>query len=276
MRLPVNVIQYDNGENMKKVNVKEISRKSFWILALLVILYGIQHFINFLSYDYRGPSGLFVKLFAGVGLEENLSRFILWDILQIAITFICFTLFFRKTLKELGFNLLNLKAGMVYISRFFLVYPLIVAAIWFVIYRTAGSTALTGGVSDQPISYMVKDILVYSLLPGFGEEPLFRVFVIQILLTQVFRGTDLSDGSTRKWLIFISSAFFAYGHIYITSWAPFQVSLNVLQLVAAFALGIFYANTYIRTKSILPAVVCHNYSDFISRLGSYILFYFIK
>lgn len=77
------------------------------------------------------------------------------------------------------------------------------------------------------------------------------------------------------WIVFISAICFSYGHIYISSWIPFKITYNVLQLFSAFVLGIFYAITYIKTKSILTAVVCHGYSDLVVRLGNYILFYLI-
>jgi hypothetical protein len=39
------------------------------------------------------------------------------------------------------------------------------------------------------------------------------------------------------------------------------------QLITAMALGLFYALNYLKTDCVLAAVVCHNYSDFIMRLG---------
>lgn len=256
--------------------VKGFIRKGAWILILLIILYGIQHLVNYLSYDYRGPSGYIVNLISGLGLEEVFTRFILWDVLQIAITFICIRLLLKKSLKELGFNLKNHQSGIKYILVFFLTYPLIVTIAWFFIYQFAGTNALVGGIQNQPIDYVIKDLLVYGLLPGFGEEPLFRVFVIQFLLVTVFTGKDLSYKNTRLWIIIMSAICFAYGHIYIVSWAPFKINYDVIQLFTAFALGVFYAISYIKTKSILVAVVCHNYSDFIVRLGSYFLFYIVQ
>lgn len=265
----------DKWGSMILVKVKGVIIKSTWVIILLFILYSIQHLVNFLSYDYRGPSSSLVKVFSVIGIDEDVTRFILWDLFQVAITLIACKLFFKKTLKELGFNFHNLTSGIRYICTFLLIFPLILAIAWFIIYQWIGVDVLTGGVSDESIVYVIQDILVYGLLPGVGEEPLFRVFVIQFLLLTAFKEQDLSDRSTMIWVVLISAACFSYGHIYIVSWSPFTVTYNAIQLFTALVLGIFYAVTYIRTKSILTAVVCHNYSDFIYRLGNYILFYFL-
>ncbi|MBY9078762.1 CPBP family intramembrane metalloprotease [Paenibacillus sp. HN-1] len=257
------------------VKAKGVIIKVTWVIILLIILYSVQHLVNFLSYDYRGPSSSLVKVFSVIGIEGNIARFILWDLFQVAITIIGCKLLIKKTLKELGFNLHNLKSGVRYICTFLLIFPLIQAIAWFIIYKWMGMDALTGGVSNESIVYAIQDILVYGLLPGVGEEPLFRVFVIQFLLLTAFKEQDLSDRSTMVWVVLISAICFSYGHIYIVSWSPFTVTYSAIQLLTAFVLGIFYAVTYIRTKSILTAVVCHNYSDFINRLGNYILFYLL-
>lgn len=144
---------------------------------------------------------------------------------------------------------------------------------WLLIYRVGDVNLLLAGISNRPISYMVKDVLAFSLLPGFGEEPLFRVFVIQFLLGTMFEGKDLGDKGIRINIIILSAICFTFGHIFIVSWIPFTANYNIMQLVASFALGIFYAISYIKPRSILTAIVCHNYSDFIARLGGYILLY---
>jgi len=262
---------------MHLLKVKRWSRNSTWIFILLVLLYAVQHAVNFLSYDLRGPSQYLVKTISGIGLEEEFVRFALWDFFQICITLLCLKVFFKKPLHEMGFNLQNPKQATKYILHFVWVYPLLVAGLWLVIYNLAGADALVGGTREPSAAYMIKDVLMYGLLPGLGEEPLFRVLVIQFLLSTVFKEKDLSDRNTRLGIILISALCFAYGHIYIVSWVPFEITYTATQLLAAFGLGIFYAVTYIRTKSILAAVICHNYSDFIYRLGYYLCYYlFIK
>lgn len=264
------------GGNMNLAFVKDFIRKATWVLILLVILYIIQHLVNYLSYDYSGPSGYIVNVTSHIGVEEEFARFILWDVFLILLTLICIKLFFKKSFQELGFNLHNYKSGIKYILVFLLVYPVIVTLSWFLIYQFAGASALIGRVQNQSVDYIVKDLLLYGLLPGIGEEPLFRIFVIQFLLITAYAGNDLGNKVTRFWIIIISAICFAYGHIFIVSWAPFKINYDVIQLFTAFALGIFYAITYIRTKSILVAVICHNYSDFIARLGLYVIHYIMQ
>ena len=72
-------------------------------------------------------------------------------------------------------------------------------------------------------------------------------------------------------VVVLSALFFALGHVFVLSLSPLQLKYNVIQLVTATALGIFYAISYLKTGSILAAVVCHNYSDFIVRLGMYLV-----
>ncbi len=258
------------------MKVIDIIKKALWFIVLLILLYLIQHFVNFLTYDNNGPSTYLIKFFSPLGIQEEFIRFALWYVYQIIITFICFKLFFRKSLKELGFNFQNYKMGIKYISLFLIAYTLINAIACLIIYKLSGVDLLIAGLTNKPLSYIIQDILLYGTLPGLGEEPLFRVFVIQFLLITIFKGKDLSDKNTRIWIVIISAICFTYGHIYIVSWAPFRINYSVIQLFTAFALGIFYAITYIKTKSILAAVVCHNYSDFIYKLGSYMIFYLMK
>lgn len=157
-----------------------------------------------------------------------------------------------------------------------MLYPLVVAAAWLIIYKLAGIDSLIGGITQRSVEYIIKDLLIYGLMPGLGEEPLFRVLVIQFLLLTVYKGKEIDDKNIRIGIILISAICFAYGHIYIVSWAPFSVNYNVIQLVTSLGLGVFYAITYIKTKSILTAIVCHNYSDLVVRAGSYILFFWLQ
>jgi len=175
----------------------------------------MQHLFNYLAYDYRGPSGYIVNFFYDLGLEEVFTRFILWYVIQILVTLICIKLFIKRPLKEVGFNLYNHKSGLRYILVFIVAYPMIVSISWLLIYQFVGASAVIGRALNQPVDYMIKDLLVYGLLPGLGEEPLFRVFVIQFLLIKAFKEKDLDYMSTRLWIIIISAICFAYGHIYI-------------------------------------------------------------
>ncbi|SET07704.1 CPBP family glutamic-type intramembrane protease [Paenibacillus sp. NFR01] len=204
-------------------NARGIARTSMWTLILLFILYVLQHLVNFLSYDFRGPSATLVKFISSVRLEEDLARFILYELLQLAAALLGCKILFRKSLHELGFNLRNRNSARKYILVFFVVYPLLVAVCWVIIGMWSGTSALTGGVTQGIIGYAVKDILAYGLFPGIGEEPLFRVFVIQFLLLTVFKGTDIGWNKTQAAVVLLSALIFSYGHIFIRSWAPFTV-----------------------------------------------------
>lgn len=79
---------------MNMTKIKGFLYKGTWVFILLFVLYIIQHLVNFLTNDYHGPSGYLVKCISYFGIEEAITRFFLWYIYQITITFICYKLFF--------------------------------------------------------------------------------------------------------------------------------------------------------------------------------------
>lgn len=99
-------------------------------------------------------------------------------------------------------------------------------------------------------------IMFQLFLSGPSEELLFRALPITILayLMKKEKRRDLA-------IIIISSAFlFSIAHI---KWSinPFTVSFDVYQLVYAFALGIVYGVTYLKTKSIIYPILMHSLSN---------------
>ncbi|ABX43582.1 CPBP family intramembrane glutamic endopeptidase [Lachnoclostridium phytofermentans] len=247
-------------------------KKFIWFIILLAILYIIQHLINYLSY-YQGPLQSLVKYISKIGIREENILFLLWYVLQIVFTVLILKCIIRKPLKELGFNFRNKKLGNQYIKIFFIIYPIIYIGACLVLYKVMGREILINGRVEKPIHDIIIDILSYGLLPGIGEEPLFRVFVVQFLLLTIFKERKNGDKKTRIGVVLLSSLCFVYGHIYVISWYPLAMSYSWNQLILAFALGIFYAYTYIKTESIYAAIVCHNYSDFVYIILSYIIFY---
>lgn len=239
------------------------------ILIILAIMVGMQQVINYLSYDHRGPSGVVVDWSEKIGLEEEFARMILWYAVQVALTLVFLRMLVRKPLRQIGFSMVSLKSSLRYIAAFVIGYPLASLTIWSIL-KSIGLNILPPELSDKSTAYLMKDFLCFGLLPGVGEEPFFRVFVIQFLASTTFRKADLDDQKTSAYLIILSGVLFALGHVFV-SWSPFYLSYDVLQMLTAFILGLFYAFAYIHTKSILVPVVTHNYSDLVHRLATFFL-----
>ena len=239
-------------------------RRSIPIIIILVIIFSMQQLINYFSYDFRGPSGVVVDFLSKLGLEVEFTRMIIWNIMQLVITVILTKLFIKKSFKDIGYNFNNIALSFKYIIIFILSYP-VLCFIGLLVLENYGMNIVPAVFNNQSLNYIIKDLLAYGTLPGIGEEPLFRVFIIQFLVLTTFKKSSLDNRKTRLCLIILSSVFFSLGHIFI-SWSPFYLKFNVVQLILAFILGIFYSAVYLKTKSIFAPIICHNYSDFISRL----------
>lgn len=69
----------------------------------------------------------------------------------------------------------------------------------------------------------------------------------------------------------IAAILFSYAHIGYSIY-PFHIySINPMQLIVAFALGIFYAITFEKTGSLLCPILCHSASDLTGNAIFYVL-----
>lgn len=258
---------------VKQKKVGSVFYKIATIVVLMIIYYILQHTVNYLSYQNNLISRNLTEWLGELGLEEEHSTFLLWYIFLFLLSIACIKLVFRKPLQDIGFNLRIARSDLKIILGFVFGYTMFVIVCWLLIYHSWGLDPLIDEIQDRPVGFIVKDILFFGLLPGPGEEPFFRIFVIQFLCMVTFKGEDSGNRKTRVWIVLISALLFVYGHIYIVSWSPFTVQYNGMTLLAALVLGIFYAVIYLRTKSIAIPIICHNYSDFIYRAGVYLLFF---
>lgn len=258
---------------VKRKQVRSVFYKIATIVLLMMIYYILQHTVNYLSYQNNLISRNLTEWLGELGIEEEQSRVLLWYIFLFLLSIACIKLVFRKPLQDIGFNLHIARSDLKVILGFVFGYTMLVIVSRLLIYLFWGIDPLIAGVQDRPVGFIVKDILFFGLLPGPGEEPFFRIFVIQFLCLVTFKGEDPENRKTRVWIVLISALLFVYGHIYVVSWSPFNVQYNGLTLLTALVLGFFYAVIYLRTKSIVIPMICHNYSDFIYRAGVYLLFY---
>ena len=236
------------------------------VLFIVLFMYFMQQAINYFSYDLAGPSYIVIEPLVAIGIAEDAARAIYWYFLQLLISLVLVALLYKGDFVEAGFNTRQIRLSRRIIGWFVTLYPLLVAGSWLLIYFIAGIEALTGLEAGKSFSYIMQDLLVFGLLPGLGEEPFFRIVVLKVLSLSLLRTVFDANRLQRGLLILTSALLFSIGHIYVHSLQPFVISYNSLQLATAFALGLFYAYSYLKTRSILSAVVCHNYSDFIVRL----------
>ncbi|QWU14843.1 hypothetical protein SAMN04487895_10913 [Paenibacillus sophorae] len=242
-------------------------RGTAFFILLIVIMLVMQQAVNYLSYDYRGPSGYALRMLSKVGYAEPFARMLLWYGVQIGITFVLIKLFLSRPLHELGFNWKNVRAGLRLIGIFLILYPLAYLSLrGLLVYE--GIYSPTGELQHQSTAYIITDLLTYGMLPGIGEEPFFRIFVIEYLAVYVFAG--LRDRKMKWLLATVSSLLFSLGHVFVF-WSPFSLQYNGVQLIHAFLLGYWYCYMYFKTESIAAPVICHNYSDFVYRLASWML-----
>ncbi len=246
-------------------------RVLFALIVLVFLIVFLQQVINYLSYDLSGPSSQVIRFLGKIGLEEPLARALYWYVLQIALSLLLIKLIIRKSFHEVGFNLSNKKSSRTILLWFIPVYTVVVVLAWYVMARIWGVGMILKDVEPQSLAYQIKDIAIFGLLPGPGEEPLFRIFVIQFLLMVLYRGKHAESRATKAFLVVVSSLLFAFGHVFVLSFVPLQLKYSAMQVATSFVLGLVYAYSYFHTKSILAAVVCHNYTDFVARFGAYML-----
>ncbi|MGA9621845.1 lysostaphin resistance A-like protein, partial [Methanoregula sp.] len=92
---------------------------------------------------------------------------------------------------------------------------------------------------------------ILTLVVGFAEETYFRGLILTALL---------STGTLRA--VFISALLFAALHLLNIFGGTWDPTYTVVDIVAAFGLGITYAAIRLRTESIWPVVGIHALFDF--------------
>ncbi|WP_339287502.1 CPBP family intramembrane glutamic endopeptidase [Paenibacillus sp. FSL E2-0201] len=240
---------------------------------LIVIIYSLQYVFNFLTYDINGPMTWMMSHSERLANNTDFISAFSWYLVQFLITCLLIHYFLRKGIKEVGFSTLNLQLSMKYIKYFILIFPFVVVICCALIYSTLGLQPLIEQYEGRNVIYAVKDIMIFGTLPGLSEEPFFRIFVIQFFLLFWFKRFNSLSPNGINMMVFLSSFYFMLGHIFI-NWSPFYLKYDVIQLITAFILGIYYTVTYLKTKSILASIVCHSYSDFIIYLMGYLLYFY--
>ena len=125
--------------------------------------------------------------------------------------------------------------------------------------------------SNQPVQYdyplNVKNVLgtlgFQLLLSGTSEEVLFRALPIGILT--FWSGSNKERKFTKlniSYEVIIAAVLFSVAHIRWTI-NPFSISMNYLQLIYSFVLGIVYGKAYQESNSVIYPIIMHSISNVI-------------
>ena len=192
-------------------------------------------------------------------------------IIQLLMALIVMLLYPGMKFRDWGFNLDNWRLSL----RIFLKF----SVGWLVFYSIGALIILkmSGQPTVYPFPYTTRNVLGYSgfmfIMPGLSEETLFRGFAM-IVLGQSWKGLINIGKLTLPVSGLIASLIFTYAHISYTLF-PLKFYFSVGQLMAAFALGIFYAIVFYKTKSLLGSILCHNISDGLGFIIVYLLTIFM-
>jgi len=238
--------------------------KAFDVITVLVIVEIITRTSTYLS-TILAPSLLFIdpdKAFAWSWIHH---------IIQLLLALGAMLLYPGIRFSDWGFNLDNRQLSLQIALKF--------SAGWLLFYSIGALITLkmSGQSSVYPFPYTPRNVLGYSgfmfIMPGLSEEALFRGFVM-IVLGQSWKGLIHIGKLTLPVSGLIASLIFTYAHISYTLF-PFKFYFSMGQLIAAFALGIFYAIVFYKTKSLLVSMLCHNISDGLGFLIIYLLTIFM-
>lgn len=173
------------------------------------------------------------------------------QISQAALTLLLMRVFSRMPLRDWGLNLRHWRLSLGVFALFSVVW--LVPAWWLVQRAPAPTTPI------RPAE-IAAVLAAHFLITGLTQEILFRGFVMTFLSTHwragsTWKGWTLSHAGLWSTLLFVL-AHVKFSPPYFQPW----------QLAASFALGLYYAVLFERTRSLLGPALSHNYSN-----GAYVL-----
>lgn len=187
----------------------------------------------------------------------------------LAIIVIVFVL--RGRLKDYGLNLQNRSLSKRYILWFFLVYG-VITVLNFLPNFLAGR--------PEPAGFSLTAFNIFgwfsfaALMSGTSEEIFFRG-LLQTFLYRTWKDSIAIMKINVPTAGIMAALIYAFAHVEI-NFSPFTMNYNILQVIAAVVLGIFFGMAYDRTKSLLAPIVTHNYANFIMYFVGYLTVIFFS
>ncbi len=189
-------------------------------------------------------------------------------IVQMLIALIAIIILTKKYEINFGFSLGDKKTGMKYVLVF-------TAAILIFNIISYGVIYFSNQVRQYDYPLNATNVLgslgFQLLLSGTSEEILFRALPIGILT--FWRGSNKERKFTKmniSYEVIVAAVLFSIAHI---KWTinPFSISMNYLQLIYCFVLGIVYGKVYQESNSVIYPMIMHGISNVITVGLGYLL-----
>lgn len=190
---------------------------------------------------------------------------------QMLLALLVMTVILKGHIKDYGLNLKNRNLSQKYILWFLGVYGAITVLNFL-------PNFLVGKPQSFGFSPTTFNILGWfsfqALMSGTSEEIFFRG-LLQTYLSKSWEGSVKVIKLNIPTAAIITALIFTFAHMEI-NFTPFAINYNILQVIMAFVLGIFYGIAYDRTKSLLAPIVTHNYANFIMYFVGYLTIIFFS
>jgi uncharacterized protein len=229
--------------------------KTLWILVLVIVLLGLPRLagiatdaFNFKSID---PDGAFAWLSV-----HHIIMAIMALLLIITVKLV-------KPL-DFGFGRGDRSAGKKYVLRFTLIFASGAVGMYGILFLIGAFKPFAYPLTAANIAGHLGFQL---LLSGPSEELFFRAFAITLLAAAVKRRTFKGRVS---WANILAALIFGMAHLGF-AFAPFAVHYDLMQVILAVTLGLFYGDCYEKTKSMVYPMVMHSISNVITAILTVIL-----
>lgn len=255
MMVPLEMSSFFNlhpGHHRRKGRCKPEMAKALkalcWTLLLTALLLGVPKIAGMIAngFDYRAidPDGAYAWLFVH-------------HLVQGAV-FLAIMLVSRQLMPlDFGLGWGNKEVGRHYVVRFTLTFFSMYTAGYMVI------ILLTKSFQPFPYPLVARNIVGYLgfqlFLTGPSEELIFRAFAIT-MLGLVLRGKGAAGKASLANIT--AAVIFGLAHVRF-SFAPFQVSYSLMQVLFAIGLGLFYGDCYEKSGSVIYPMMMHSISNVI-------------
>ncbi len=235
---------------------------------ILILVFVTAHAIPLAS---RALSECIDYSFINNGAMRQLFYVFVAYALQLALTVVALKLFVSNRLKDAGFNMNNRAQSVTSLRHFMLAWTgilIVFYALALIVFPPFLDYLRSFCPPDA--LYGVKNAVGGSVLPGLGEEPLYRSFVV-LVLARHWQG-DIRIGRLRVSHVSLLCGFiFMTAHVGYTFAPHFEiVHIDALQLTYTFVLGITWATVFEKTKSLFAPVLSHIWANFIQYVLAYV------
>lgn len=148
-----------------------------------------------------------------------------------------------------------------YVVGFGLIWPLLLALTYGLVILLDNPTWVSLTLQPIPSQGTVLSTLFFqSLFPGLGEEPLYRGFLIVLLLGNFWDGRENPSDKHIWRVILLSAVIFSIAHLSY-GFSPFRVTFDSYQLLTALVLGGFQAWVFVKTRNLWGSIWIHNLAN---------------